>query len=157
MPLFHQERYSQYTFYAGATVALLHLFFASSLHWNVRPMAMLFIFVGAAQLIWGHFFHEKQSHPMFWLGMILHGGVAVTWYMTRIWNAPYVGQPLPFGLLDAVIGLLEVLVVIFAVEAFYKQSHIQWLPVWTVLLCLVSGIAMYWGGFVVEYIWPTLV
>lgn len=135
---------------------MLHLLFASSMHWDMRPLAMFFIAIGALQLIWGHYYHERQTNFLFWTGIVLHGGIAVMWYMTRIMAAPYVGEPLSFGLLDIVIGILEVLVVFFAAETFYEVEHTRWLALWTILICLLSGVALYYGGFVVEYVWPEL-
>lgn len=141
------------TILAGA----MHASYVAIKHWSEFPQLEFAFFVtaGLAQIIWALLFLKKDSASMYYLGLLINGGILVAWILTRTVSAPFQDGVEHIGLIDTAVAALEV-VAIVALIAWFKKRKKQ--KVATILIAIMvilgGGAATYGSSMAMELVFP---
>lgn len=138
---------------------ILHVTLASSQHSAIPPEMAFFILAGLAQIAWAIVFIKKQSDAIYYLGIVINGGLLVVWAFTRVLPAPFLNEPEHIGTLDLIIALIEGLAIFTLVAWHEKVSHLPSLVSrfsLATLIALVIGFFGYYSSMAATRFFPDI-
>ncbi len=111
--------------FAALISGLLHVSIVAFQHIGILPEFIFFLVAGTIQIVWAFLFMRKQDDPYYFYGLILHGGMAAMWMLTRIFPAPFVNAPEHIDALGISIFLLELLIIVALAIWHSKKEHVH--------------------------------
>jgi hypothetical protein len=136
--------------FATVVSGFSHLLVASAQHKGIPPEFYFFIGAGAMQLWWAFLFWQKPTDHRYHLGIIINGGLAILWVLTRTFNAPFVNEPEHVDLMGALIVSLEIFTLaalgIWHHHVKHKATPIYERFFFVVVAAFLSGFLLYSGA-----------
>lgn len=137
---------------------LLHLLPAAYTHWSAFPPleTLFFITVGIAQIGWAYRFIKKPDEWGYRLGLVINGGTAFFWILTRTLPAPFQAGPEHVDLLSGVIFLMQMGAVISLLfwEEITDKIHLMRNTSFALITMLVIGSGLYGVTNMMEGLFP---
>jgi hypothetical protein len=137
---------------------LLHLLPAAYTHWSAFPPleTIFFITLGLAQIIWAYRFIKNPNEWGYRLGLVLNGGTAFFWILTRTLPAPFQAGPEHVDLLSGVIFLLQLGAVISLLfwEEITDKVHLIRNTLFAIITMLMIGSGLYGVTNMMEWVFP---
>lgn len=141
-----------------AISGLLHLLPAAYTHWSVFPPleTLFFITLGLAQIIWAYKFIKHPNERGYQLGLVLNGGTAFFWILTRTLPAPFQAGSEHVDLLSAAIFVLQLGAVISLLfwEEITDRKHLIRNTLFAIIVMLVIGSGLYGATNAMEWVFP---
>ena len=142
------------TILAGA----IHASYVAIEHWSEFPPleTVFFVSAGLAQIVWALLFFRSPSEKKYYFGLLINGGILVTWLLTRIVSAPFQEGVEAIALIDSSIALLELIAIICSVGCLLKKKQGKILKTSAVAFFVVifSGLANYSLSMGMEFVFP---
>jgi hypothetical protein len=143
---------------------MIHIYIVPQ-HWDHAPAhGLLFLIVGIVQILWGIAVWRQPSVRLYYVGVLMAGGLIVLYVITRLLPAPF-GHGAPEAMdavglvckLCEVLGMFSLVVLIFQGLALKTGRLIAWRAVALImLLSLMSGFATYGVALAAEPVFPKL-
>ena len=115
--------------YSIAFAGLIHLYLAPHHYSHAPAHGIFFVVAGVAELVWAYLFlrMRKPSENMYYIGIMLVGGLIVLWGVTRIIPAPFEHEIGPIDLSGVITKLSEIvgLVALLMLAARGKVTGIK--------------------------------
>jgi len=108
---------------AIAFAGLIHIFLAPQHFAHAPAHGSFFAVSGAAEIIWAILFLRKPTERMYYIGIMLAGGLIILWAVTRVLPAPFEHE---VGAVDlgGIVCKLSELVGLFTLIALAAQGRI---------------------------------
>lgn len=139
-------------------VGLVHGTYVAIEHWSSFPQLefVFFVSAGLAQVLWGVFFIKKPSAAKYYIGLMINGGVLLTWILTRTVRAPFQESVEMITLVGSLVAGLEVLALLLLTLWFGKHGKQNFLKIFATgfLLMFVSGGGLYGSSLGMEIVFP---
>ncbi len=137
---------------------LLHLLPAAYTHWSAFPPleTLFFITLGIAQITWAYRFIKRPNEWGYRLGLVLNGGTAFFWILTRTLPAPFQAGPEHVDLLSSIIFLMQLGAVISLLfwEEITDKVHLMRNTLFAIVTMLVIGSGLYGATNMMEWVFP---
>jgi hypothetical protein len=137
---------------------LLHALVVSFEH--ITPFPPLefgfFMTVGVFQVVYGYIFVKKPSSLLYYLGVLINGGVAFLWVLTRTVRTPFMTGTEhidTFGIIVQSLGLGSVIAGTIWFNATQK-TVVPKVIISILLITILGGLGMYGNARVMEYVFP---
>ena len=148
---------------AMALAGVIHLVLAPKHYAHAPAHGIFFILAGAAEILWALVFWRRPSAKLYYIGLIIAGGLVVLWMLTRFVTPPFEHEPGPVdasGLITKVCELAGLIsLVILAVQSqiagLSRERTAQIVGI-AIGLALISGIGIYQVGRAAEPLFPGL-
>lgn len=142
---------------SAAIAGIIHLFPSALTHITPFPPleTVFFIALGISQLIWAFEFQKKDNEKKYRIGLLINGGAAILWILTRTLVAPFSTAPEHIGILDTSVLILE-LITIISLMAWHQaiKKNIAYVVTSSLLTALISGFLFYGGARSLEIVFP---
>ena len=93
-------------------LGLSHSLVVSVQHDALLMELVFFVVAGIAQIVWALWFLKSKTKSVFYTGVLINGGLAGMWIMTRILPAPFSLVPEEVDFLGLVLVILEIVAII---------------------------------------------
>lgn len=146
-----------------AAAGIIHIVLAPEHYSHAPAHGLFFAVAGVAQIIWAYAFWRQPTERLYYIGLILAGGLVVLWTLTRFLPAPFHHHPeaVDIGGIACKIselvsfGALLALAAQGSIVGLRKQTSLRLLGV-ALVLSLVFGGVTYVAAKAAEPFFPSL-
>ncbi len=148
---------------AIALAGVIHLGLAPEHYAHAPAHGIFFVVAGLAEIFWALIFWRRPSAKLYYVGLILAGGLVVLWAVTRFVIPPFEHEPGPVDAEGLITKLSEMigLVSLVALAAQGQVAGVSRAPIWRLAsialgLALIGGLTTYGIGLAAELLFPGL-
>lgn len=146
-----------------AVAGIIHLVLAPEHYEHAPAHGLFFAVAGVTQLFWAYAFWRKPTERLYYVGLVLAGGLVVLWTLTRFLPAPFQHHPeaVDIGGIACKIselvsfGALLALAAQGSIVGLRKQTTLRLLGVALALSIVVGGVT-YVAAKAAEPLFPSL-
>lgn len=146
-----------------AVAGIIHLVLSPEHYSHAPAHGLFFAGAGVAQIIWAYAFWRQPTERLYYIGLVLAGGLVVLWILTRFLPAPFHHLPetIDIGGIACKIselvsfGALLALAAQGSIVGLRKQTTLRLLGVALVLSLVVGGVT-YVAAKAAEPLFPSL-